>query len=199
MTEAQRKETLQYRKEQEHPWHGPPHPDTDRSIHLITAACYEHKPIISTSPQRISDFESILLDRVIPISRELHAWCVLPNHYHLLVSLESLEPFVREIGKIHGSTSFTWNGEDHQRGRHVWYRSSDRGIRSDRHFWTSMNYVHHNPVRHGYVNHWQDWPWSSARGFLERYGRANAEEIWKGYPLRDYGKGWDDLDTKEGP
>jgi hypothetical protein len=39
---------------------------------------------------------------------------------------------------------------------------------------------------------WQDWPGSSAAGCLEAMGRKNAKSIWKGYPVFDDGKGWDD-------
>jgi putative transposase len=64
-------------------------------------------------------------------------------------------------------------------------------MKSERHFWASLNYVHHNPVHHGYVKHWQDWPWSDAKVFLEKIGHGKALEIWGNYPILDYGKKWD--------
>ena len=67
-------------------------------------------------------------------------------------------------------------------------------MRSDRHFWATLNYVHHNPVHHGYVEHWQDWPFSSAPEYLAEMGRAEAERLWLEYPVLDYGKGWDDAE-----
>jgi putative transposase len=39
-------------------------------------------------------------------------------------------------------------------------------MRSDRHYWATLNYVYHNPVRHGYVAHWTDWQWTCAREHL---------------------------------
>lgn len=65
-------------------------------------------------------------------------------------------------------------------------------MRTDSHFWATLNYVHHNPVRHGYVQHWQDWIFSSALDYLAEIGHVEALKIWKEYPLLDYGKGWDD-------
>ena len=65
-------------------------------------------------------------------------------------------------------------------------------MRSERHFWATMNYVHHNPVHHGYCSKWQDWPFSSAAPFLEKVGTEEAARIWTMYPLLDYGEGWDD-------
>ena len=38
-------------------------------------------------------------------------------------------------------------------------RIVERAMRSDRHFWATLNYAHHNPVHHGYVARWTDWPW----------------------------------------
>jgi putative transposase len=42
-----------------------------------------------------------------------------------------------------------------------------------------VNYIHHNPVRHGYVAKWQEWPWSSARDYLSRVGDEEALKRWK--------------------
>ena len=54
-----------------------------------------------------------------------------------------------------------------------------------------IHYVHHNPVHHGYVKRWLDWPWSSARQYLEKVGLEEARRIWLKYPILDYGKKWD--------
>jgi putative transposase len=64
-------------------------------------------------------------------------------------------------------------------------------MRSERHCWATLNYIHHNPIRHGYVKSWQDWPWSSASQFITHHGRDEAEKIWKEYPIHDYGADWD--------
>jgi putative transposase len=55
-----------------------------------------------------------------------------------------------------------------------------------------MNYFHHNPIKHGYVSRWQDWPYSSAAIYLKEMGRDEAERKWREFPLLDYGEGWDD-------
>jgi putative transposase len=217
MTPAQREEALALRKARHYPWHGPPHlkpdrPESDCTVFHIWAACYEHKPVIGRTPQRLTDFENTLLETAKSLTREVFAWCVLPNHYHLLLQTREGEAETREgevqaregegelrrltagLGQMHGRLSYQWNGEEAVRGRCVWRRCSDRGIRSERHFWATMNYVHHNPVKHGYVKRWQDWPYSSAGAFLGAVGRKRAEEIWKEYPLLEYGKGWDEFE-----
>jgi len=99
-----------------------------------------------------------------------------------------------ELGRLHGRTAHTWNDQEQRRGRKVFFRAADRAMRSERHYWCTLNYVHHNPVRHGYVRRWTDWPWSSARAYLDAAGPDQAGKIWREYPLLDYGKGWDEPD-----
>ena len=94
--------------------------------------------------------------------------------------------------ELHGRKSFAWNQEEECRGRQVWSGCAERRIRSSRHFWTTLNYVHHNPVRHGYVKHWQEWPYSSAEEYLDKMEKEEAARIWRDFPLLEYGKGWDD-------
>ena len=46
MTPEQREEALRVRKLFGLPWHGPPHFHGERVLFHVTAACYEHKPVI---------------------------------------------------------------------------------------------------------------------------------------------------------
>ena len=139
----------------------------------------------------MTEFENALLGIRGQLTTNIYAWCVLPNHYHILLQTDRLKELRAELGKLHGRTSFKWNGEDNSRGRQVWHNCLDRGIKSHRHFWASVNYIHHNSVHHGYVEKWDVWPWSSPADFIERVGRETATKIWREYPILDYGKTWD--------
>ena len=158
----------------------------------LTAACFEHAPHIGASVERMQQFSDELLQVLAENEVQVHAWCVLPNHYHLLVTLQDLAPCLHLLGRLHGRTSRTWNGEDGHRGRKVWCPPADRAMRSDDRFRATVNYVHHNPVRHGYVHKWRQWPFSSATAFVQTVGLAEAERLWKSWPPGDYGEGWDD-------
>jgi REP-associated tyrosine transposase len=192
LTETQRREALALRRGRKLPWHSPPHLNFE-GVHsyLISSACFEHAPIVGRSPERMTQCETDILDTCNKFCLAVNGWCILPDHYHLVITTERIKELLHELGLFHGRSSFIWNGEDECRGRQVWYNSFERPIKSERHFWATLNYVHHNPVHHGYVEHWQDWPWSSAAAFLEEVGRDKAKEIWKQYPVLDYGKKWD--------
>lgn len=60
-------------------------------------------------------FSETFLKTIAPQTRRVVAWCVLPNHYHALVETEDVLELLRDIGKMHGRSSFDWNGEDAQR------------------------------------------------------------------------------------
>jgi len=125
-------------------------------------------------------------------ANQTFAWCVLPNHYHALVEAPDILGLLRQLGLLHGRTSHAWNGEENLRGRKVFFRAVERAMRSERHYWATLNYVHHNSVHHGYVERWTDWPWSSAAEYLAQTGPDEAKRIWHEYPVKDYGKGWDE-------
>ncbi|MBM4043097.1 MAG: hypothetical protein FJ290_31795 [Planctomycetes bacterium] len=192
MTAAERRAALAARKACRHPWHGPPHEDYGEGSYHLTAACYEHEHFIGHTPERMARFEADLLDLLHAHSKTVWAWCVLPNHYHALTETGEIKTLLAALGMLHGRSSFQWNGQENTRGRQVWHRCEERAIRSERHFWATMNYVHHNPVHHGYVKRWEEWPYASARDFIQWVGREEAKRIWRAYPLLDYGKGWDD-------
>ena len=194
LNKKQQEELLQFRQFNSRPWHSPKHLENQSGRYLLTAACYEHRHFIGLHPQRLADFSECLLKVLAAHSEEIYAWCILPNHYHALVLTRKLPELLLDIGQLHGRTSFRWNGEEQARGRKVWFNCAETGMKSERHFRATMNYIHHNPVHHGYVQQWQDWPFSSGAPFLETTGRESAAQLWKKYPILDYGKGWDTPD-----
>jgi len=195
LTPEQREEVLTRRQEHGCPWHAPPHrPNYGYKRFHITAACFEHRPYIGLCPERMDAFACDLLDVLATQAPQTFAWCVLPNHYHALVEAPDILGLLAALGRLHGRTSYTWNCQEEALGRQVFFRAADRAMRSERHYWATLNYVHHNPVRHGYVTRWPEWPWSSAAEYLAKVGVEAAEQVWRAYPLDDYGKGWDEPD-----
>jgi putative transposase len=147
------------------------------------------------SPERRTEFEAQLLNSIQEIAQDLIAWVVLPNHYHVLISIQSLDDVSVALKHLHGTTSREWNIQDNLTGkRRVWYKFADTYIRTDIHLRTAFNYIHYNPVKHGYVNDPYDWPWSSLQMYYEDRGQAWLQEQWKAYQIPvDFGKGWDDV------
>jgi putative transposase len=162
----------------------------DDTLYLFTATCFNHATIMHSPIRRDELFEQFLLAGI-----EIHAWVILPNHYHVLAHITLFETLSQVFGRIHGYTSHAWNKEDACQGRKVWFRYTDRMIRSERHYYTTLNYIHYNPVKHGWINSPYDWNANSVHWYQECKGRDWLRDLWETYPVRDYGHGWDDFLT----
>lgn len=55
----------------------------------------------------------------------------------------------------------------------MWWNYWDTCITSERSYYTRLNYIHFNPVKHGIVTQTEDYPFSSHTGYL----RAQPEAI----------------------
>ncbi len=189
LSPAEREALLARRRQNGLPLHAPAHPDGP-GVYLLTAANYLHRPVMHAETRRL-EFEGKLLNVLAALPGcTVYAWSVLPSHYHVLAYLD-LATGRRPLGRLHSGTSTQWNREDSAVGRQVWYRFSDRAMRSERHFWATVNYVHLNAVKHGYVMTPEEWPTSSYPAFLAREGTKRVQELHQAYPIDRYGMAWD--------
>jgi len=192
MTPRQRKEVLELRRQRGYPLHAPPHPVRHAGLYLVSAANFEHTPVMA-APERRREFEGDLLEAMKDCQAEVRGWVVLPNHYHLVVTADSMQQLSSAVKKLHGRTARRWNLADGKTGtRQVWYRFRDDAIRGEGHFYKVLNYVHYNPVKHGYVNSPYDWAWSSVHDYFDTHGREWLRAKWVTHSPGDFGKGWDD-------
>ena len=53
-------------------------------------------------------------------------------------------------------------------GARNWSQYWDRILRTEGDLWSRINYIHLNPVRHGYVGAPGEWEWSSVHSFAEQ-------------------------------
>lgn len=189
LSPEEKAEVVRQRLAKGYPPHSPPHPIKDASHYLITTACYEHKHRITT-PQRRQQLLNQLFETFIQENITILAWVVLTNHYHLLTKTVDFRWLSKQLRLIHGRTAHQWNKEDGLTGK-MWYSYSDRAIRSEKHYYTTLNYIHYNPVKHHLVSSPYDWQESSIDWYLQEKGRNWLRACWLEYPVKDYGQEWD--------
>ena len=99
---------------------------------------------------------------VLALELDVHALCLMPNHYHLVVE-SPREALSRALHRVNGVYAETFNAK-YGRSGHLW---GDRfalwQIRDDDHLRAACAYVLANPVRAGLCEHVADWPWSRSR------------------------------------
>jgi len=98
----------------------------------------------------------------------LLAWCVMPNHVHVLFEVLPGHPLGRVIQTWRGHTGHQLAPHMPARSddgtRRVWQRGYwDRYIRDPKHYVAAIQYIENNPVKAGLAAQPEDWPWSSAR------------------------------------
>jgi len=106
----------------------------------------------------------------------IDGWVVLPDHLHCIRTLPEGDAdyaarwrliktrFVRSLPFTESrSPARTRRGE-----RGIWQRRYwEHLIRDERDFIRHMDYLHFNPVKHGYVNAVRDWPYSTFARLVE--------------------------------
>lgn len=112
-----------------------------------------------------------------------HAMVVLPDHVHAVWTLPPGDAdfserwrklkarFTRRVGNIaHVSPSRTRKREAGVWQRRFW----EHAIRDEADFDAHVRYCWENPVKHGYVDAPEDWPFSSVRGMVRGHVLAGA-------------------------
>lgn len=95
---------------------------------------------------------------------DLVAWCVMPNHVHVLIRQFDNHPLARVVRCWKSISSRCINQSMQQRGQLWAHGYFDRYIRDNAHLVAVESYIHNNPVAAGLVRAACDWPFSSARG-----------------------------------
>ena len=197
LTAEQRRELVEERLSRGYPPHSPPHPLRDHLLYMLTASCYRHACHMESRARRDQLLDE-LFEVFITRGTEIRAWVVLPNHYHLLAHVNDFDALGNCFRLVHARMSLHWNTADAAPGRKVWYRFTDRAIRSEAHYHTTLNYIHYNPVKHGWTQSPYDWTHSSVHWYLQHFGREWLRDLWTRHPVRNYGRGWDGFRAAEG-
>jgi putative transposase len=93
---------------------------------------------------------------------EVWAWCLMPDHVHLILVPSDTDGLRRALAPAHRR----YAGHIHarlQRTGHFWQGRYGAVAMDEEHLAAAVRYVSLNPVRAGLVEKAQDWPWASTR------------------------------------
>jgi putative transposase len=92
------------------------------------------------------------------LDARLHAWVLMPDHFHGIVELGGLASLSNVVASFKGRTARSSNLRLNRQGP-FWQRGfHDRAIRSELELEALSTYVHDNPRRAGLVALDKDWP-----------------------------------------
>ena len=93
------------------------------------------------------------------------AYCLMPNHVHLIVVPQSDNSLARMFGEAHRRYTRRVNSREGWCG-HLWQERFHSVVMDESHVLAAVRYVELNPVRGGLCGKPEQWPWSSVRAHL---------------------------------
>jgi putative transposase len=88
----------------------------------------------------------------------LHAYCLMPNHYHLIVRAKQ-EDLSNGMHRLNGGYAQGFNARYERVGHLFQNRFKSHAIESEEHFERALAYVHENPAAAGLCEDGTAWPW----------------------------------------
>jgi len=102
---------------------------------------------------------------------EVWAYCLMPNHVHMIAVPGSEEGLRQAIGEAHRRYTRRINVREGWRG-HLWQGRFASCPLDERYLLAATRYVELNPVRAGMVADPEAYPWSSAAAHIAGIGNA---------------------------
>jgi putative transposase len=132
-----------------------------------------------------SAYLDILAERLPKAGVDVWAYCLMPNHVHLILVphfdngltrllRDTHATYARRINQMHG-----WQG-------HLWQERFHSFVMDEDHLLAAVRYVELNPVRAELCERPDEWPWSSVHFHLQR----RADKLMTMGAMRDYVDDW---------
>jgi len=110
-------------------------------------------------------YKALLTEGCRAASVEIWAYCLMPNHVHLILVPRSADGLRAALSDAHRRYSRRVNFREGWRG-YLWQGRFASAPMDDGHLMAAARYVELNPVRAKLAARAGDWPWSSARAHL---------------------------------
>src|SRR3990172_1855736 len=136
-------------------------PTNDLVYHVLNRGV--RRATLFESPWDYSAFERVLLQAVQRVAVRVLAYCVMPNHWHLIVWPQAADDLSRFMHWLTCTHAQRWHSLRGTSGTGSVYQGRYKAIpiKSDLHTLHVCRYVERNPLRAGLVTRAEDWRWSS--------------------------------------
>jgi putative transposase len=128
-------------------------------------------------------FERILDEAVERVRMRLLAYCVMPNHWHLVVWPRENGDLSTFVGWLTLTHTQRWHAHRHSVGSGHVYQGRYKSflVESDEHLWSVCRYVERNALRAGLCERAQQWRWSSV--WRRQSGDAERQAVLCEWPI----------------
>lgn len=132
---------------------------------------------------------------------ETYAYCLMPNHFHLLIRVKPFEEIcklqnftgdvhksvMQKVSNLLNSYAKAYNKSYDRKGALFIDYTKRFLVQDDRYFTAVINYIHQNPVNHGFVKKVSDWRHSSFHSFLsDKPTKLMRKEVLEWFGGKDH-------------
>ena len=125
-------------------------------------------------------YRDLLAENCRAADVEIWAWCLMPNHVHLILVPSDPDGLRRALARVHRSYAGVIQAR-RKRSGHFWQGRFGAVAMDEQHLMAALRYVSLNPVRARLVERAQDWRWSSTSAHL----RGKDDGLTALAPIRD--------------
>jgi len=118
---------------------------------------------------------------------EVWAYCLMPNHVHLVLVPHTTDGLRMALGEAHRHYTRYINFREEWRG-HLWQERFHSFPMDESHLLSAVRYVERNPVAAGLCEHSEQWPWSSAKAHI----RAENDSLVNVEPMLARVENWEE-------
>ena len=138
---------------------------------------------IFEKPGDYEGFERVLIAAQERVAMRTLAYCVMPNHWHLVLWPRRDGDLSRFMTWVTLTHTQRWHAHHHSAGTGHLYQGRFKSfpVQSDEHFLNLCRYVERNPLRAGLVGRAEAWQWSSL--WRRSQGRRQSQAWLSDWPV----------------
>src|SRR5271156_7043943 len=125
-------------------------------------------------------YRDLLAEQTRKAAVEVWAYCLMPNHVHLILTPTRADGLGLAVGEAHRRYTNFINARGRWTG-HLFQSRFASVAMNEVHLMAAVSYVSLNPVRAHLVSHAADWKWSSVKAHLS----VMDDELVKVQPVLD--------------
>ena len=140
------------------------------------------------SDEDYATYRALLAESCRAAGIEVWAYCLMPNHVHLILVPSDADGLRAALGEAHRRYTRHVNFREGWRG-YLWQGRFASFPMDEPYLLACARYVELNPVRAKLARRARDWPWSSARAHFD----GRDDELVKSRKLLDLAPDWADF------
>lgn len=151
--------------------------------HFITCTILHWIPIFTRT-----ETTNIIFDSLKFLQKEdnlkIYAYVILENHLHMIVSSDDILKTIKKFKSFTAKTileqlAFYKKAHKTQTTYQLWQEGfQPKLIKDEKMMIETINYIHQNPVKRGYVDVAKHWRYSSARDYEDIKGLIDVERLF---------------------